>query len=449
MAAVYTYPGVYIQELPTPVHAITGVATSIAAFVGFTARGIDGRAQAIFSFGDYQRLYGGLASNSEVSYAVQQFYLNGGGQAYVVRTPMRYPAGAVIFARAGFGVPQPPATEGLIFSALSSGQWANGELLLDVDVNGLDLTGDSLAFNLTVTNLADGSTESFPALTLNSNASNFVAAVVNDPDNGSQLVNVVAALPATPTALNVTGILGTGLPVSAITGVNYLAGVNTALGGGTTNTTASADCSLTLHLPATFNPSSLVVKVIGNGSSISQTVAGLASQLQQAINFALAINVPGASVTCSAAPNGANSAIRVNALLPNQPDAIITFAAPPSGNDASAALGLTTPTLANVAHYALGTGASSAPLQYASTAATTPTGLPGSNELIGDPLAFTGIYALLKVPIFNLLCIPEAALALPGNPNTPDPAVNPVEVYSAAIALCDQAARHAAHRSSA
>ena len=99
----YTYPGVYIQELQSPVHAIAGVATSIAAFVGYTARGIDNRAQAIYSFADYQRLYGGLASNSEVSYAVQQFYLNGGGQAYVVRTPMHYGSGAAVYATAGFG----------------------------------------------------------------------------------------------------------------------------------------------------------------------------------------------------------------------------------------------------------------------------------------------------------------------------------------------------------
>ena len=36
----YTYPGVYIQELQSPVHAIAGVATSVAAFVGYTARGV-------------------------------------------------------------------------------------------------------------------------------------------------------------------------------------------------------------------------------------------------------------------------------------------------------------------------------------------------------------------------------------------------------------------------
>jgi uncharacterized protein len=446
MSSVYTYPGVYIQELPSPVHSIAGVATSIAAFVGYTARGIDNRAQAIYSFSDFQRLYGGLASNSEVSYGVQQFYQNGGSQAYVVRTPMHYPTtGSVIYAQAGFGAAQSPATEGLTFSALSSGQWANGQLLLDVDLQGLDLTsatGDPLAFNLTVTNLADGSTEYFPAVSLNSNQQNFVAAVVNDPDNGSQLVNVVAALPATPTALTVTGLLGTALPYTLVSGVNYLEGVNTILGGGPTSTTANADCSLTLNLPSSFTPSSLLIKIIGNGSPISQTVAGLASQLQQAINTALAINVPGASVVCSAAPNGLKTfGIRVNALLPNQPDAIISFSAPtgsPMPNNACAALGLTTPTSSNAAHYALGSGVTSATLHYASTAATAPSGLPWSADLIGDPLAFTGIYALNKVPIFNLLSIPEAARALPGNPNSMDPNISPVEIYSAAITLCDQ-----------
>src|SRR5262245_57237400 len=82
-----TYPGVYIQELPSPVHTVTAVATSITAFVGYTAKGIDNRAKEIFSFSDFQRLFGGLASNSELSYAVQQFFQNGGAQAYVVRTP--------------------------------------------------------------------------------------------------------------------------------------------------------------------------------------------------------------------------------------------------------------------------------------------------------------------------------------------------------------------------
>jgi phage tail sheath protein FI len=34
-----TYPGVYIQEIPSGVRTITGVATSITAFIGPRIRG--------------------------------------------------------------------------------------------------------------------------------------------------------------------------------------------------------------------------------------------------------------------------------------------------------------------------------------------------------------------------------------------------------------------------
>ena len=426
--STYTYPGVYIQELPSPVHPITGVATSIAAFVGYTARGIDNRAQAIYSFSDFERLYGGLASNSEVSYAVQQFFQNGGSQAYVVRTPMHYPASPIPVIDAAVEIAKSGAN-GITFTALSSGQWANGQLLVDIDVQGLDLsttTGDPLAFNLTITDLLDGTTEYFPEVTLNSALQNYFVAVVNDPDNGSQLVNVTANLPTTPTALEVTGVLGTPLTISA---------VNTALGGGTA--VANADCSLTLTLPnGPVTPPT--IKVIGNGITIAQTVSGLASQLQQALNNWLMVNVPGASVTCVAAPSGTGTGIRVNALLPNQPDAMISFGSPATGNDASKVLGLNPTEFSNVAHYALGTTTVTAGLGLASTPATKPSGLPLNDELIGDPSAFSGIYALTKVDLFNLLSIPEAARALPGNPNSPDPNINATEIYSAAIALCDQ-----------
>jgi phage tail sheath protein FI len=427
MSSTYTYPGVYIQELPSAVHTITGVATSIAAFVGYTARGVDNRAQAVYSFSDFERLYGGLASNSEVSYAVQQFFNNGGTQAYVVRTPMHYPTSGTPVPYAEVAI----ASGELTFAALSSGQWANNQLLVDVDVQGLDLsvaTGDPLAFNLTITDLMDSTSEYFPSVTLNSAAQNFVAAVVNDPDNGSQLVSVKTNLPSTPTALVVTGILGTALTVTGA------GSVDASLGGGTA--TATADCNLVLTLPH-ISSTPVTIKVIGNGNSISQTVSGLAAQLQQAIANWLMVNVSGASVSCTAAPSGTGTGIRVNVLLPNQPDAVITFGSPATGHDAATALGLKTPGNINVAHYALG-GSTQHPLaSITCTPATAPSGLPQSAELIGDPLAFSGIYALTKVDLFNLLSIPEAARSLPGNPNAADPNINAVEIYTAAIALCD------------
>lgn len=455
--ANYTYPGVYIQELPSPVHTIAAAPTSIVAFVGYTASGIDNRAQAIFSWGDFERLYGGLASNSEVSYAVQQFYniVGTGAQAYVVRTPMHYATTPyVMYAQAAFGAGQ-GATAALTFSALSSGQWANGQLLIDVDVQGLNLsatTGDPYSFNLTVTNLVDDSTEYFPLLTLNGSAQNFVANVVNDPDNGSQLVSVATNLPQTlssANALAVTGILGTALtPTTTTSGATYLESVNTIVGGGSTNITAAADCSLTLNLPSSFSPNTVPVKVFAKGAPIPQTVQGLAAQLQTTVNAALAVAVKNASVTCSAAPSGSagNLGIRVNANLPNAPDAVISFGPPPTPTpapstpppNAAAALGLSPAAQSNVAHYALGTTDSLTSSNYTSTVATKPDALPTSTELIGDPGSYTGIYALQKIAAFNLLCIPEAARALPGNSNANDPSVNGQQIYSAAITLCDQ-----------
>ncbi|HEX8927007.1 MAG TPA: phage tail sheath C-terminal domain-containing protein, partial [Terriglobales bacterium] len=185
------------------------------------------------------------------------------------------------------------------------------------------------------------------------------------------------------------------------------------------------------------------IKIIPNGAPIPQTVPGLAAVLQQSVNNYLAVNIPGASVTCSAAPNGTGTfGIRINANLPNLPDAQISLTAPtgsPTPNDVANAFGFTpTPTTSNVAHYALGTGTTLSGEHYTSTAAAAPAGLPYSEDLIGDPSLFTGIYALNKVPIFNMLSIPEAARALPSDPNSLDTNINPVEIYSAAMALCVQ-----------
>ena len=584
-----TYPGVYIQELPSAVHPITGVATSIGAFVGYTARGIDNRAQQIFSFSDYERLYGGLASNSELSYAVQQFFANGGTQAWVVRTPATAEGAAaanVVFA-------------GLTFTALSSGAWANGDLLIDVDYNGLaqavaglvtvsngsdtvtgtgtffksalrvnqwlvfaqdpsqtpyqiqsitndisliltqpaafsssapgsaaTVTADPLAFNLTITNLTGGIPETFPNLSLNTSLNNYVVNVVNDIDSGSHLVNITSDTNTTPTAPPaVTGLVGKPLTIAdvddtlggstslgsvtltansaTVTGAGFAATLIgqwvwfstdpnktlyqvVAVPGATTLTlstrvpaslagAANATLSKTTTIdntPAqngyavefsvtspTVAPSPLpiTVTIFPTKSPIPQTVAGLAAQLQRTINAALAIQMPGASVQCSVFGVGSNQAIRVNASLPQIPDAVITFpsftAAPGRPVDISKTLGLhpvgTTPVPqyslgnANVAHYALGTGngtGNSWGGQLSSSGlGADGSGLPGTSDIIGDPGSFSGLYALEAgyVDAFDLLCIPDATRAVPGNPAQLDSSVDPNAIYSAAIALCD------------
>jgi phage tail sheath protein FI len=95
MSITPTYPGVYIEELPSSSHTITPAPTSIAAFVGFTHPLQTPRttpqstpANVLYSFADYQNFYGGFFScpglPDYVGQAVFQFFLNGGSQCYVV-----------------------------------------------------------------------------------------------------------------------------------------------------------------------------------------------------------------------------------------------------------------------------------------------------------------------------------------------------------------------------
>lgn len=85
MPVAPTYPGVYIQEIPSGVRTIAGVATAITAFVGRTRRGPVNEPITINNFGDFERIFGGLWLESSLSFAVQDFFRNGGGQAIVVR----------------------------------------------------------------------------------------------------------------------------------------------------------------------------------------------------------------------------------------------------------------------------------------------------------------------------------------------------------------------------
>src|ERR1044071_1389780 len=89
MPSSLTYPGVYIEELPSAVRTITGVPTSITAFVGRAWKGPVDDPIKINSYADYERTFGGLSRLSTMSYAVQQFFANGGSQAIVVRVATR------------------------------------------------------------------------------------------------------------------------------------------------------------------------------------------------------------------------------------------------------------------------------------------------------------------------------------------------------------------------
>jgi phage tail sheath protein FI len=101
MSVQVSYPGVYIQEVPSGVRTITGVSTSVALFIGMNQRGPFEQAVSLTSFADYERAFGTDRSVSETTDQVNQFFLNGGKRAFVIRTAQGADAAAVVLRNEG------------------------------------------------------------------------------------------------------------------------------------------------------------------------------------------------------------------------------------------------------------------------------------------------------------------------------------------------------------
>jgi phage tail sheath protein FI len=403
-----TFPGVYIEELPSGVRTITGVATSITAFVGYTARGLDNRAKRLFSFADFERAFGGLAVDSELSYALQQFFDNGGSQAIVVRVPKADGvAAAITLQDATTGT----VRQALRLTALSKGAWANN-LIADVDYAGAQ---DNTTFNLTITDLATTATEVFPGVTMDTTRSNFVLSMINDPDNGSQMVS--ATVPNANAARPIqSGVVGGDITLSDVKN--------------------DKEYSIRLSFDVPAGISNVQVPLISAGEPIPTSVLGVCRLLERKANLVLGQVVHGAGIRCVPSASGLGIRILANnspTLLPGAQDSVITIT-DGSPNTAMAILKLATPGT-NVGHFKLGTGravlAQSGPALGADGVQ-----LPRSADLIGSPAASTGIFALDKVDLFNILCIPDATRAQPGDPSKLDTNVDPNAVFGAAMTYC-------------
>jgi uncharacterized protein len=166
MPVAVSYPGVYIEEIPSGVRTITGVATSITAFLGRARLGPIDDPVNINSFGDFERQFGGLAVDYPLSYAVRDFYLNGGSQAIIVRlyNPPTTPGDA----NAKLTV------DGLDITAKSPGVWGKKlRATIDVEVSDevrtrLGLAADDPLFNLIIR--LGNTTEKFLNVTVTDNA---------------------------------------------------------------------------------------------------------------------------------------------------------------------------------------------------------------------------------------------------------------------------------------
>jgi Bacteriophage tail sheath protein len=80
-----TYPGVYVQEVPSGVRTIVGVATSITLFVGRTKLGPMNEPTRVTTYSDFARAFGEDNTISDMGRYVKLFFLNGGADCYVMR----------------------------------------------------------------------------------------------------------------------------------------------------------------------------------------------------------------------------------------------------------------------------------------------------------------------------------------------------------------------------
>lgn len=85
MAVQPTYPGVYVQEVPSGVRTIVGVATSIAMFIGRASRGPLNRPVLCLNPSDFERVFSNDITYSDLARSIRLFFQNGGTQCYVMR----------------------------------------------------------------------------------------------------------------------------------------------------------------------------------------------------------------------------------------------------------------------------------------------------------------------------------------------------------------------------
>ena len=427
--AQVSYPGVYIQEVASGVRTITSVGTSVTAFVDFFREGPMNKAVEVFGLSDFDRVFGGIDARSEASYAIAQFFLNGGSSALVVRTHSAAGLNLLASATAGVRGTVAVASPALVeFSALSDGDWGN---TLRVDIN--HRTADPAKFfNLTVTRYASKEKtaapigqEKFLNVSLDANSSRDVVKVLAAD---SKLIK--ATVPSPTTLVPATNGTRSG-DLSGLTQTQ----LNTLGGGKRLKVQAGAGNVFEATLPTW---------AAGEVTTLFQ----LASRLEQAIRTATDTDTT-ANQPTPPALTGATVTVVGNARLvvtagrgdPNREvtDTLVFSNATGPADNAAATMKLfggsgTSAASENVQQYPLGSALADAAAYDQGTVGADGVA-PTADALVGAVADANdrGIYALRKADLFNILCLPRAAaIAAEANGDT-----QMRQIVEKAIAFCE------------
>jgi hypothetical protein len=81
----YLSPGVYVEEVPAASRPIEGVGTAVGAFVGLAARGPFNTPTLVSNWSQFTSTFGDFVKGTYLAHAVYGYFMNGGGNCYVVR----------------------------------------------------------------------------------------------------------------------------------------------------------------------------------------------------------------------------------------------------------------------------------------------------------------------------------------------------------------------------
>ncbi len=400
-----TYPGVYVEEISSGVRPVTAVATSTAAFIGTFRKGLLDEAVQLLSMADFEREYGGLDRNSEASYAVQQFFFNGGSEAWVVRvandgTTGGAPAGAAqvtLMSTIGGAFPAVHIGAGRRIrgeAADNPGSWGNF-LRFEVEHNSSDPAG---TFNLIVREIrVEGTrtvvlqTETFNGLTLEPNRPNNALEVVNQ---GSRLVQLDReSFPA----------LGTPAERPAPSGT-----ISSDLSAAVFPVGTTGDLEVNLSLGGAVQPNFPVTVGVPSSNSFAEWAQRLQTGIRDAgtnplIAPELRPYLTGATVSIIGDDVGANPrrfVIRAGAgAQPFDATAELTF----GGAVDAPVFGLAAPTSVGPQQFTPSTFGADGDVVDVAGAYVVPAAV-----FRGNAAAKTGVHALEDVDIFNVLAIPDA-----------------------------------------
>src|SRR5438270_5770197 len=419
-----TYPGVYVEELPSGVRTITGVSTSVTAFLGVAKRGPVNKAINVLSLSDHERYFGGLSLDSPMSYAINQFFLNGGTNAYVVRLA-KNPARAAMTLNDEAGNPA------LTVNSLDEGTAAN-DIQVIIDHNVINPANFDVTFIYSSKdNPADTRTETFKNVSLDPASSRYVQDVINDV---SQLVTVnEVAPPPPPTPPATTGASGSGSSGSG-SGSTGSSGSGASAEGSSGSATSGS--SSTAAVPATS--ASRLPAVIGPAAGTLTSSAFAAKDLDTLPDdkhYSFMISIDGDSpstvtIDHSKAAAGSDMGAKlgdiagriqkaVRALKPGlsayrgftcSADTTNTQLVLTSGtSDASSSVAITAAASNSIAkelHLLDGTGTKGVSPLLSGGVADPFTVDEAFSVFFGDQAKREGIYALDEIDIFNLLCLP-------------------------------------------